>query len=126
MMTPYRLRSLVRRDAPLWKAYRVGLRVGARGDRVLVRSAEGVALVDVVSRPGYPRFMSDARDELRELVEQLPDDEVPVVLAEVRRHVVPVTTRPWPPAFFGAGEASRSDVAERAEEILGEGFGRPA
>ena len=75
---------------------------------------------------GYPGFMSAARDELRELVEQLPDDEVPVVLAEVRRHVVPATRRPWPPAFFGAGGASRSDVAERAEEILGEGFGRPA
>jgi len=84
------------------------------------------ALVDVVVRPRYPLFVSAARDELRELVEQLSDDEVPAVLAEVRRHVVPVTTRPWPPAFFGAGEASRSDVAERAEEILGEGFGRPA
>ena len=70
--------------------------------------------------------MSSARDELHELVEQLPDDEVPVVLAEVRRHVVPVGKRPWPPAFFGAGTASRSDVAERSEEILGEGFGRPA
>jgi hypothetical protein len=27
--------------------------------------------------------MSSARDELHELVEQLPEDEVPVVLAEV-------------------------------------------
>ncbi|MGH3612167.1 MAG: hypothetical protein ACRDRK_06050 [Pseudonocardia sp.] len=69
--------------------------------------------------------MSAVRGELRELVEQLPDDEVPVVLAEVRRDVVAVTTRPWPPAFFGAGQARRSD-AEWAEEILGEGLGRPA
>jgi hypothetical protein len=70
--------------------------------------------------------MSAARDELRELVEQVPDDEVPAVLAEVRRHVVPAAKRSWPPAFFGAGTASRSDVAERSEEILSEGFGRPA
>jgi hypothetical protein len=33
--------------------------------------------------------MSAARDELRELVEQPSDDDMPVVLAEVRRHVVP-------------------------------------
>ena len=71
-------------------------------------------------------IMSAARDELRELVEQLPDDEVPAVLADVRRHVAQGTGRPWPPAFFGAGRAGRSDVAERSEEILDEGFGRPA
>lgn len=70
--------------------------------------------------------MSAARDELRELVEQLPDEEVPVVLAEVRRHVAPAPRRPWPPAFFGAGQAARSDVAARSEEILDEGFGRSA
>ena len=70
--------------------------------------------------------MSAARDELRELVEQLPDEEVPAVLAEVRRHVAPAPRRPWPPAFFGAGRASRSDVAARSEQILDEGFGRPA
>jgi hypothetical protein len=91
-----------------------------------MRRYQSAVLDEVVGRSGYPQFMSAARDELRELVEQLPDDEVPVVLAEVRRHVVPVTRRSWPPAFFGAGEARRSDVAERAEEILGEGFGRPA
>lgn len=70
--------------------------------------------------------MSTARDELRELVEQLPDEEVPAVLAEVRRHVEPAARRAWPPAFFGAGRASRSDIAARSEETLGEGFGRPA
>lgn len=70
--------------------------------------------------------MSAARDELRELVEQLPEDEVPAVLADVRRHVTQGTGRQWPPAFFGAGRASRSDVSERSEEILDEGFGRPA
>jgi len=70
--------------------------------------------------------MSAAGDGLRQLVEQLPDDEVPAVLADVRRHVVLAARRPWPPPFFGAGRAIRSDVAERSEEILDEGFGRPA
>ena len=70
--------------------------------------------------------MSSERDELRRLVEGLPDEEVPAVLAEVRRHTSPASARPWPPAFFGAGHATRSDVAARAEDILDEGFGRPA
>lgn len=70
--------------------------------------------------------MSAERHELRELVERLPEEELPAVLADVRRHLNPVRDRPWPPAFFGAGRARRSDVADRSEEILGEGFGRPA
>jgi hypothetical protein len=70
--------------------------------------------------------MSAEREELRRLVEQLPDKDVANVLAEVRRLAVPVSNRSWPPAFFGAGRASRSDVAARSEEILDEGFGRPA
>jgi hypothetical protein len=56
----------------------------------------------------------------------LPDDQVPAVLDDVRRLVAFTRGRPWPPAFFGAGRANRSDVAERSEEILDEGFGRPA
>jgi hypothetical protein len=70
--------------------------------------------------------MSTARDELRELVERLPDEQVPTVLADVRRHLATASDRPWRPAFFGAGRASRSDVAARSEELLDEGFGRPA
>jgi hypothetical protein len=70
--------------------------------------------------------MSSERDELRRLVEGLPDEEVPAVLAEVRRHIRPAAARPWPPAFFGAGRATRSDVAARVDDILDEGFGRPA
>lgn len=70
--------------------------------------------------------MSAERDELRELVEQLADEEVPAALADLRRHLRSADDRAWPPAFFGAGRAGRSDVAARSEEILGEGFGRPA
>lgn len=59
---------------------------------------------------------------IQELDEQLPDDEMPAALAWVRRHVVLAPRRPWHPAFFGAGGASRSDVAERSAEILYQGF----
>lgn len=70
--------------------------------------------------------VSAERDELRELVERLPDEQVPAVLSEARRHLAAAPSRPWPPAFFGAGRAGRGDVAERAEEFLDDGFGRPA
>ena len=62
--------------------------------------------------------MSSERDELQRLVEGLPDEEVPAVLAEVRRHAGPVAARPWPPAFFGAGRSTRPDVAARVKGIL--------
>ena len=58
-------------------------------------------------------------------MDELPEDRVGSALADVRRLAVPTAPRPWPPAF-GAGEASRTDTAERAEELLADGFGRPA
>lgn len=70
--------------------------------------------------------VSAEREELRQLVERLADEQVPAVLAEIRHHLEPVAPRPWPPAFFGAGRGSRPDVAARVDEILDEGFGRSA
>jgi hypothetical protein len=70
--------------------------------------------------------MSVHREELLRLVEELPEDEVPVVLDDVRRHLSAVRGRSWPPAWFGAGEGSATDVAARSEERLGDGFGRSA
>jgi hypothetical protein len=70
--------------------------------------------------------MSAERDELRELIEQLPEENVPQAQADVRRRLRAAPGPVWPPAFFGAGRAERSDVAARTEEILDEGFGRPA
>ena len=70
--------------------------------------------------------MSAERDELRELVERMPEEQVPAVLAEARRHARADDERSWPPAFFGAGRSGRCDVAARSEEILGEGFGHSA
>lgn len=69
--------------------------------------------------------MSADREELRRLVEELPDDEVPAALDDLRRHLKPVDRkRAWPPAWFGAAKSSRADVAARSEELLADGFGR--
>jgi hypothetical protein len=69
--------------------------------------------------------MSADRDELRRLVEELPDEEVPAALDDVRRHLEPAEhKRSWPPGWFGAGKGSRPDVAARSEDLLADGFGR--
>jgi hypothetical protein len=67
--------------------------------------------------------MSAERDELRRLVDELPENEVPVALAEMRRHLRPVSRAPWPPAFFNSGTSGTPGVARRVDEILAEGFG---
>jgi len=69
--------------------------------------------------------VSTPREELRELVEQLPDEHVPAALSEFKARLAePPPQRPWPPAWFAAAEGSAPDVSERAEEILAEGFAR--
>jgi hypothetical protein len=70
--------------------------------------------------------MSVQREELLRLVEELPEDEVPAVLDDVRRHLRAVKDRSWPPAWFGAAESRTTDVSARSEDLLGEGFGRLA
>ncbi|GAA5122704.1 hypothetical protein [Haloechinothrix salitolerans] len=68
--------------------------------------------------------MSAERDELLRLVEELPEEEVPQALADVRRHLRPVRERPWPPAWFGSIEGDGTAVGARSEELLREGFGQ--
>jgi alkanesulfonate monooxygenase SsuD/methylene tetrahydromethanopterin reductase-like flavin-dependent oxidoreductase (luciferase family) len=68
--------------------------------------------------------MTAQREELLRLVEELPEDEVPAVLDDVRRHLRAVKKRPWPPAWFGAGQSRTTDVAARSEDLLRDGFGR--
>lgn len=70
--------------------------------------------------------MSAQREELLRLVGELPEDEVPVVLDDVRHHLHAIKNQAWPPAWFGAGQGSRTDVAARSEDLLDEGFGRRA
>jgi hypothetical protein len=70
--------------------------------------------------------VSAERDELRRLVEELPDAEVLAAVAELQLRVARPADRPWPPPWFGAAEGSRTDTAVRTEELLQDGFGRPA
>jgi hypothetical protein len=70
--------------------------------------------------------MSADRDELRRLVEDLPEAEVPAAVAEIRLRLASPADRPWPPPWFGAATAGRTDTAARSEELLKDGFGRSA
>jgi hypothetical protein len=67
--------------------------------------------------------MSAPREELHRLIDALPEETIPVVLAELRSRTA-AANRPWPPRWFGAAEASRPDISERAEDILRDELGR--
>lgn len=70
--------------------------------------------------------MTVNREELRHLVDALPDEEVDQVLSELRRRAA-VRLAPSDDAFawMGAGPANngRTDNATRVDDILAEGFG---
>jgi hypothetical protein len=67
--------------------------------------------------------MSADRDELERLVQEIPDDQVPIALVELRRHLRPVDVRPWPPAWFGIAPGNGDSIAASSDELLAEGFG---
>lgn len=69
--------------------------------------------------------MSAEREELRRLIEELPQEEVPAVLGAVRSRLCTGRNRPWPPAWFGAAQGQTADAAVRSEELLRVGFGQP-
>ena len=70
--------------------------------------------------------MDADRRELHQLVDALPDDQLPAMLAELRNRLTPRAANcRWPPAFFGMG-ADRdgcTNLSERVDEVLAEGFG---
>lgn len=67
--------------------------------------------------------MSTPRDELRELVERLPEEQVPAAVSDLKARLTDVGRgRQWPPAWFAVAEGSAPDVSERIEEILAEGL----
>jgi hypothetical protein len=68
--------------------------------------------------------VSAERDELRRLVEQLPDDRVQAVLAEARRQSGSVSADEWPPSWFGSFASGRTDFGSNHDDLLAEGFGR--
>jgi lysophospholipase L1-like esterase len=74
--------------------------------------------------PGTFGGVTAARDELRPLVEQLPDEQIPAALAEVQRVAASGESAEWPPPWFGAVTSKRSDTSERVDEPLADGFDR--
>jgi hypothetical protein len=68
--------------------------------------------------------MAAARDELRRLVEQLPEEQVLAAMAEVQRLVAASKAPEWPPPWFSAITSARSDTSERVDASFAEGFGR--
>jgi len=69
--------------------------------------------------------MSGGRDELRRLVEELPDEHVGIALAVVRRMVTSRYAGAWPPAWMNSFSSGGSDVGRRHMDLRAEGFGRP-
>lgn len=78
-----------------------------------------------VTAPTISRVTAN-RDELIHLIEGLPENQVEVVLADVRRLTADKPRSQWPPAFFGAGVSrdGHTDIARDADKYLAEGFGR--
>ncbi|WP_343992316.1 hypothetical protein [Nocardioides dubius] len=71
--------------------------------------------------------MSTRRDELHQLIDALPEDQVEGVIGALLHRVgTPRPTSADAFAWIGAGVAAngRSDNATRADDLLAEGFGR--
>lgn len=68
--------------------------------------------------------MSAERDELKRLVEELPDERVPAVLAEARRQHDPRAEGEWPPAWFASFASGRHDLSSNHDDLLADGIGR--
>jgi hypothetical protein len=73
--------------------------------------------------PYYQRVTS--KDQLLQLVEHLPEEQAAELLKlATERYGVPDQRRPMP-AFVGIGDSGRSDISERVDDLLADGFGRP-
>lgn len=72
--------------------------------------------------------MTADRSELHELVDELPDDQIDLVVADLRRRTRPAPPRVTEPfAWIGMvkeAKNGRTDNAERVDELLAQGFGR--
>jgi hypothetical protein len=72
-------------------------------------------------------YMSANRDELHDLIDGLPDDQVAAVLADVKRRTTPRPPRTTEPfAWFGMIKDGPTDASspEAIDAALAQGFGR--
>ncbi len=99
----------------------------ARGSAhcLMAADAAGLAFAEVEGPGSTLLDVGAERDELRRLIEQLPDDRVRAVLAEARRQSGSVPAGEWPPSWFGSFVSGRSDLGSNHDDLLAEGFGRP-
>lgn len=65
--------------------------------------------------------MSAEREELARLVEEIPDEQVPYALAEMRKHLRPKPVPTWPPAWFASAPGDGSTAGANSQEYLIEG-----
>lgn len=72
--------------------------------------------------------MSQARDELHQITDTLPEDKVKKLLRTARLLAAPAHTASstWPPAFFGIGSSKdgKTDHGRNVDDYLAKGFGR--
>ena len=68
--------------------------------------------------------MSAERDELKRLVEDLPDEQVPAALAAVRHQHEQRPESTWPPSWFASFASGRPDLGSNHDDVLAGGFGR--
>ena len=68
--------------------------------------------------------MSGERDELRRLVEELPDEHVGIALAVKRRMVTSRDGGAWPRVWMNSFSSGGSDVGRRHADLLADRFGR--
>jgi hypothetical protein len=65
-----------------------------------------------------------SKERLRELVDGLPEDQAAELLRLASELYAVPEQRHSLPAFVGIGDSGQSDVSERVDEDLAEGFGR--
>ena len=95
--------------------------------RVSMRTATCIGMRQGWERPvsgGYHGVVTVLREELHQVIDQLPEKELGPVLEYARAHVQPSAvpgdwTPVWDgPGFIGAFASGRDDVSERDEELL--------
>jgi hypothetical protein len=70
-------------------------------------------------------MVTPTRQQLRELVDSMPDSAVPTAFAALSSlaEAVPTAHLEWPPSWFGAINRADGPVRERADLWLADGFG---